>query len=75
MRGVILRTESESGVTMPSRIFPSTHSHFEEGKRVSWEWNLDTVWPQTWYRDPDSNEIIKAWDSSGEFIGRHFEYL
>lgn len=75
VRGVILRTESESGVTTSYRIFPSTHNDFKVGKRVSWEWNLRNVWPQTWYRDPDSNEIVKAWDSAGEFIGRHFEEL
>ena len=75
VRGVILRTESESGVTTSYRIFPSTRNDFKVGKRVSWEWNLRNVWTQTWYRDLDSNEIIKAWDSAGEFIGRHFEEL
>ncbi|MXY55688.1 MAG: hypothetical protein F4Y41_04695 [Gammaproteobacteria bacterium] len=75
VRGVILRTESDSGLRSSYRIFPSTRKDFKSGKRVSWEWNLRNAWPRTWYRDPDSDKIIKAWDSAGEFIGRHFEEL
>ncbi|MDE2741747.1 MAG: hypothetical protein OXI58_09180 [Gemmatimonadota bacterium] len=40
VRGIILRTESESGVTTSYRIFPSTRNNLKDGKRVSWEWNV-----------------------------------
>ena len=75
VKGVILRTESSSGATTRYRIFPSTNTHFRKGKRVSWEWNLDKPWSDAWYRDPVSNQINLAWNSSGEFVGRHFEDL
>ena len=75
VKGVILRTESASGVTTTYRIFPSTNTHFRKGQRVSWEWNLDKTWSEAWYRDPDSNQIKLAWESAGEFVGRHFEDL
>ena len=73
VRGVILRSESSSGVRVQDRIFPSTKTHFQKGKLVSWEWNLESTWPEAWYRDPDSNDIKFAWSSAGEFVGRHFE--
>ena len=75
VKGVILRTESANGLKTSQRIFPSTKTHFQKGKRVSWEWNLDRVWPAAWYRDPESGQAKSAWSSSGEFVGRHFEDL
>ena len=75
VKGVILETQSPSGATTKFRIFPSTQSYFRKGKRVSWEWNLGRTWPDAWYRDPDSNKIKPAWNSAGEFVGRHYENL
>lgn len=72
-KGVIIKTASTGDQTAECRIFPSTRTHFKKGARVSWEWNLDKAWPDAWYRDPDSNEVKRAWESSGEFVGRHFE--
>ena len=71
VRGVILTSKSPDGMTSSDQIFPSTATHFQEGKPVSWEWNLGRIWPETWYRDPDSNQIKPAWSSAGEFVGRH----
>lgn len=73
VKGVILRTESSSGATTRYQIFPSTKVYFREGRRVSWEWNLNDTWPDAWYRDPISDAIKPAWSSSGEFVGRHYE--
>lgn len=74
-KGVILRTESPDRGTSMYRIFPSRRTHFEPGKRVSWEWNVEKVWPQAWYRDPTTKETKEAWTSSAEFTGRHFRDL
>lgn len=55
------------------RIFPTTRDHFKKGKRVAWEWSDHRSWGESWYRDPDSNEIKYAWTGSLEFVGRHLE--
>ena len=75
VKGVILKTQSSSGTTTTYQIFPSTQTYFREGKRVSWEWNLGRTWSDAWYRDPTSNQIRLAWNSAGEFVGRHYEDL
>lgn len=72
-KGVVLETTSPGGVTKTLQIFPSTRTHFQKGKEVAWEWDLDRIWPATWYRDLDTAETKKAWDSSGEFVGRHLD--
>jgi hypothetical protein len=71
-KGVILEAVSTRGVAI-SVIFPTTRKHFREGKRVAWEWNPNLGWEAMWYRDPETHEILKGWDSSSEFIGRHMD--
>jgi hypothetical protein len=73
--GVILETTSPGGATKQFRIFPTTRTHFKEGQRVAWEWSFDKTWGPSWYKDPDTGEIRKAWDSSAEFIGRHLDEI
>jgi hypothetical protein len=73
VKGVILRTESSSGTIVSYRIFPSTKTHFKKGKRVAWEWSFEKIWPDAWYRDPETNQVKKAWRSSAEFIGRNLD--
>ena len=70
-KGVILQNTSPGGARKNARIFPTTQTHFEKGKQVSWEWSMDKKWGETWYRDPDNDEIEIAWSSSAEFIGRN----
>ncbi|MGB8313578.1 MAG: hypothetical protein WCE69_03740 [Aestuariivirga sp.] len=72
-KGIILETESPGGARKNLRIFPSTRTHFQKGRRVAWEWNFDKRWGPAWYRDPETNEIRSAWLSSTEFIGRHLD--
>lgn len=74
-KGVILETESPGGATTSRRIYPTTRDHFQKGKRVAWEWNLDHIYGEMWYQDPDTQQMEKAWDSSMEFVGRHLEDL
>lgn len=72
-KGVILENTSPGGVTKTFQIFPTTRTHFQKGKKVAWEWNMQKNWPAAWYRDPDTGVIKVAWGSSAEFIGRHLD--
>ena len=72
-KGVILKSASSSGAKIFYRIFPTTRSHFQKGKKVAWEWSFDNTWSDAWYKDPETNEIKLAWNSSAEFIGRHLD--
>lgn len=71
VKGVILETESPGGATKTRRIYPSTKTHFQKGKRVAWEWSDEHEFGESWYRDPDTGNIEYAWKSSLEFVGRH----
>ena len=73
-KGLILETISPGKAEVFHRIFPTSRpQYYKRGNRVTWEWNLSRVWQQTWYIDPDTNKKRKAWDSAGEFVGRHVE--
>lgn len=73
-RGLILETTDPAG-GRTFRIYPTTRTHYRKGMRVAWEWNMALVWNEAWYRDPDTDEVKKAWDSSGEFIGRDLDQV
>ena len=76
VKGVILETRRHPGDAFVGfRIFPTTLTHFTQGKIVSWEWNMNNVWEAAWYRDPDTNEVKPAWGSSAEFVGRDLNNL
>lgn len=72
-KGVILETSSPSGAKTFFRIFPTTKTHFQKGKRVAWEWSNERTWADAWYRDPDTNQIKLAWNSAMEFVGRNLD--
>lgn len=71
--GLILETTSPGGLQTSYRMFPTARTHFQEGKRVAWEWNMGKKWGRAWYRDPTTNETKEAWGGSAEFIGRHLD--
>jgi hypothetical protein len=75
VRAVILDVESPGGATRTRHVYPSTRTYFRRGMRVAWEWNLDRVFGESWYQDPDTNEVKHGWSSSAEFIGRPLEEL
>jgi hypothetical protein len=54
---------------------PTTQTHFQVGKQVSWEWNGKFVLGPAWYRDSETGEVKQAWVGSTEFIGRHLDDL
>lgn len=74
-RGVILDTIDPHGTRGTQQVFPTTRTHFEKGRAVAWEWNLDLTWGETWYRDPDTGEIRYGWTTAGEFIGRNLDEI
>jgi hypothetical protein len=74
-KGLILETTSPGGGHKVFRIFPTTRTDYVKDEAVSWEWNMSKIWKDAWYRDPDSNEIKLAWNSSAEFAGRDLEKL
>lgn len=73
--GVMLKTISPGGVSSTLKVFPTTKNNYEKGKEVSWEWNLGLKLGPAWYKNPETGNIEKAWDSSAEFIGRHLDDL
>jgi len=74
-KGVILETTAPGGASKSLRIFPTTRTNYVKGQQVAWEWSFDNVWDKCWYRHPDTGEVMVAWNSAAEFIGRPFEEL
>jgi hypothetical protein len=72
---VILEHISAGGLVRTKRVHPTTRSHFREGMEVAWEWNDQTVWGESWYRDPDTGKAEYAWTESMEFVGRDLDAL
>lgn len=76
VKGVMLESKGpDATVMLMRRMFATTKNHFQKGKRVTWEWNLERRFGESWYRDPDTQEIKKAWTGSLDFVGRHLEDL
>jgi hypothetical protein len=75
IHAVVLQTTSPGGASTRLRVFPTTRTHFEEGKRVAWEWNPKLIVNESWFRHPDTGQIEHGWNSSMEFIGRHLDKL
>jgi hypothetical protein len=71
--GLMLETTTPGGADKSFRIFPTTRTHFEVGRRVAWEWNRDRNWGPAWHSDPDSSECKQACRGSTEFVGRHLD--
>jgi uncharacterized protein YutE (UPF0331/DUF86 family) len=71
VKGVILETTSPGGAVKTHRIFPTTRRHFTKGMQVTWEWNQQAQWGESWFRDPDTGEVKQAWLGSMEFIGKN----
>ena len=70
-RAVVLEVTTGDGKRRYG-AYPTTKD-YEPGQSLSWEWNLGKVWGRSWFRDIESGEIKKAWDSAAEFAGRPLE--
>lgn len=71
IRALLLETRRADGSTHV-RAFPTTRIDYKRGEPVTYVWNPDLVIGESWYRDPDSNDIKHGWITSMEFIGRHY---
>lgn len=76
VKAVMLRTTSTDRPDDATlRIYPTTRTHFRKGELVAWEWNMGSVWGESWYVHPDTGSIEYAWTSSAEFIGSHLDEI
>ncbi len=75
VNGVILETISPEGTHTSYNLRPTTKNYYQEKESVAWEWSFDNQWDKTFYKDPDTDKIIKAFDSSSEFVGRPIKNL
>lgn len=62
---VVLTVEGESD----TRVYPTTLG-YREGDQVSFDWNMERVWEESWYGDRDTGEIRYGWRTSAEFAGK-----
>jgi hypothetical protein len=72
IKAVVLDTTSPGNARRD--VFP-TRRQYREGQVLSWEWDTSRAWNESWYRDPDTNEVMKAWDSAAEFAGRPLDEI
>ena len=72
-KGLIMKSTHAGNTTF--RIYPTTQRHYVPGMRLTWEWNMNRIWGNTWYRDPESGEIMPAWNSSAEFVGGNLDQI
>lgn len=70
VKGIILETFSPEGAHISYNLRPTTKRFYNENDLVAWEWSFDKIWDATFYKDPNTSKIIKAFDSSAEFVGR-----
>ncbi len=68
--GVILSSKSAGGTSETRHVFPTTRTDLKPGVRVAWQWDLNRVFGEAWFRDPRSGRSEQAWHSSGLFMGR-----
>lgn len=73
--GLMLESVSPAGVTRTKSVYPTTRSAYKIGEEVTWEWNMSNVCGQAFYRDDTTNEIVPAWGSAAEFVGRHLDEI
>lgn len=79
VKGLILATEIIGyGITDKSLVPTTRFSHYKKGKYIlpnQKSSNLANIWGETWYIDPEDNEIKYAWQSSAEFIGEQTDNI
>ncbi len=75
VKGIILETISPEGTHASYNLRPTTKNFYNEKDIVAWEWSFENIWKQTFYKDPDTGQIVKAFDSSAEFVGRPIRTL
>ncbi len=73
VKALILEEVSAGGVIKTKQVLPTTRAHYEKGMHVTWEFNDKARWGESWYRNPDSNQIEYGWREAIEFVGRDID--
>lgn len=47
-----------------------TSKHYEPGQLVRWNLNNKKMWEESWYKNPETNQIEQAWVIHVEFTGQ-----
>jgi hypothetical protein len=64
--------EHRPGEPPLQQVHPTTRTDLAQGD-VTGEWS-QTLWPQSWYRDPISGTLTSAFGgSTREFVGRNLD--
>lgn len=76
VKGIIIKFKSSGGLRSHFGIYPITKfGYYKTGKEVSWEWNLNNKWEESWYKDPEDSSCKYAWTGSAEFLGSHLDEI
>ena len=67
---VVLRSLHPPAKDEELRAFPITQTNLPAGEALTWEWNMQQIYPEAWYRDPRSGDLVYGWTESAEFTGR-----
>jgi len=74
MTGVILDNRQHPGnVFAGYSIHPTSSNLFKEGGQVIIVYSINSACDESWYRNPETNEITYAWTQHREVIGRMVE--
>jgi len=68
-RLVVLRCEDPEQNQKTIECMPVVKK-YRQGQIVSWDLNNKRMWEHSWYRNPDSGEVERAWAQAVEFTGK-----
>lgn len=69
-QAVVLGADHPPTGKFTKRAFPHTGPPLPKGEPVTWEWKTGRVFPESWYRDPETGQLEYGWTQSLEFAGR-----
>lgn len=67
---VVLRSMHPPDGKEELRAYPVAKSNLPVGEPVTWEWNMEHVYPEAWYRSPRDDTLSYGWTEAAEFDGR-----
>ena len=68
-RLVVLRCEDPAQNQKTIECMPVVKK-YRQGQIVSWDLNNKRLWELSWYRNPDTGQVERAWAQSVEFTGK-----
>jgi hypothetical protein len=66
---IVLKSEDPRQKQQVQECMP-TRKKYQGGRLVQWEINPKKMWPECWYKNPETGKIEKAWIQCVEFIGK-----